>query len=125
MANANTLCIDDEPGDRRFAVRLHFDSDLGGGQEGDAMATSLAPLGITDGGILSFFQVSLPEVLVKVIDGCGFNDNFWVFYAATTNLGFELTVEDTRTGAIKTYSNPDGVPAETITDVEAFAACDA
>ena len=123
VADATTLCIDDEPGDRRFAVRLHFDSSLGGGQEGDAMATSLAPLGITDGGILSFFQVSLPEVLVKVIDGCGFNGAYWVFYAATTNLGFEMTVEDTLTSVVRTYDNPDAQPAATITDVKAFETC--
>ena len=118
-----TLCIDDEPGDGRFAVRLQFDTALGGGLAGDAMATSLVPLGITDGGIFSFFVPSNPEVLIKVIDGCGFNDAFWVFYAATTNLGFELTVEDTMTGEIRTYTNPDGEPAETITDVEAFEVC--
>lgn len=124
MADATTLCIDDQPGDRRFAIRLHFDSVLGEGVEGDAMATPLAPLGITDGGILSFFDTALPEVLVKVIDGCDFNGHYWLFSAATTNLGFELTVEDTHTGTSKTYTNPDGMIAETVTDVSALATCD-
>lgn len=124
VADATTLCIDDAPGDARFAIRLHFDSALGGGAEGDAMATPLAPLGITDGGILSFFDTSLPEVLVKVIDGCGFNGHYWLFYAATTNLGFTLTLEDTHTGETRTYTNPDAMIAETVTDIDALPTCD-
>lgn len=124
QADGNTLCIDDEPGDQRFAVRLRYDTVLGDGASGDAMATSLTSLGVTDGGILSFFDVANPEVLIKVINGCDFNGHYWVFYAAATNLGFRVEVEDTSTGTVWDSTNPDGLPAVTITDTSAMATCD-
>ena len=40
------------------------------------------------------------------------NQQFWVFFAATTNVGFTVTVHDTNTGHSKTYQNKD----ETIID---------
>ncbi len=46
-----------------------------------------------------------------------------MFYAATTNVGFELTVRDTATDTIRVYTNPDVHPAETVTDTQAFATC--
>ncbi len=118
-----TLCIDRRSGDRRFQVDLAFDTQLGGGRSGDAEPTPLGSLGITDGGILSFFDSNNPEVLIKVLDGCSFNDRFWVFYAATTSAGFDLTVEDTFAGASKVYTNPDLMAADTVTDTSAFATC--
>ena len=123
-ADANTLCIDDEAGDRRFRVLLRYESELGGGVQGEALATSLAPLGFTDGGILSFFDISNPEVMVKIVDGCGFNDHYWVFYAAATNLGFQITVEDTQTGAVWGSENPDQTTAQTVLDNQALAVCE-
>ena len=124
VADATTLCIDDEPGDARFEVRLHYDTVLGGGLSGDAGATPLAPLGITDGGIFSFFDPSNPEVLVKIIDGCSFNDSYWVFAAASTNLGFAIEVRDTHSETMVVYTNPDTRPAATVTDIDAFFTCD-
>ena len=121
--SSTVLCIDSQQGDRRFAVRLHFDSALGGGVEGDANVRSLSSLGISKGGILSFTDTSNPEVLVKILNGCSITNHFWVFYAATTTLGFELTVVDTKTGASRRYVNPDNHPATTITDTQAFATC--
>ena len=50
-----------------------------------------------------FFNAANPEVLIKVLDGCGFNNHYWVFYAATTSVGFDLTVRDTTTGDSMTY----------------------
>ena len=123
VPNGTTLCIDDEPDDRRFRVRIAYDTVLGGGLSGDADVVSLASLGIDRGGILSFFDAGNPEVLVKIIDGCGFNDHFWVFYAATTTAGFTLTVDDTLTGARKVYTNPDLNSAEPVNDNRAFATC--
>lgn len=124
QADTHTLCIDDAPGDQRFAVRLSYATVLGDGASGDALATSLATLGVTDGGILSFFDVTNPEVLIKVINGCDFNGHYWVFYAAATNLGFRVEVEDTVTGFIWDSTNPDGLPALTVTDTSAIATCD-
>jgi hypothetical protein len=37
-------------------------------------------------------------MLVKVINGCSLNSRFWVFYAATTNVGLTVFVTDEQTG---------------------------
>jgi hypothetical protein len=60
---------------------------------------------------------------VKVLNGCAFNDHFWVFSAAATNVEHELTVTDTATGATKTYQNHLGQAAPAVTDPSAFATC--
>lgn len=123
VPDATTLCIDDQPGDRRFRVRLAFDSVLGGGISGDALAQPLASLGITRGGILAFTNPANPEALVKVLNGCAINGHFWVFSAAATTVGHVLTVEDTEKNAAKSYVNPDQTPAVTVTDTVALATC--
>ena len=61
--------------------------------------------------------------MVKILDGCGFNDHFWVFAAATTNVEYTLSVTDTQTGITKQYFNPLGTAAAAITDTGAFATC--
>ncbi|MCP3959709.1 MAG: hypothetical protein GY719_17820 [bacterium] len=103
---------------------MFYTSELGGGIAGDARAIPLEPLAIDRGGILWFFDPTNPEVLFKVLDGCAINERFWVFYAATTNVGFTVTVEDTEAGIERTYTNPDLTPAAPVTDVDAFATCD-
>ncbi|HMB53458.1 MAG TPA: S1 family peptidase [Thermoanaerobaculia bacterium] len=123
VPGATTLCIDRQPADRRFRLQMTYDSVLGGGVSGDAAATPLTSLGISRGGIFAFTNPANPEVLVKVLDGCALTDHYWVFYAATTTLGFELTVEDTQAGVSKTYTNPDQSPALTVTDTMALASC--
>ena len=125
VPSATTLCVDDQPDDQRFEVTLAFATELGGGSAGDARAIPLAPLGITRGGILWFFDPTNPEVLVKVLNGCGINDRFWVFAAAATTVGFELQVTDRFTGLRKVYANPDQTPAATVADTDAFAVCPA
>ena len=128
IANCATTCVPDGitlclPDNDRFRVTLFFDTVQGPGNSGDAQAIALDSLGITKGGILHFGDPGNPEVLVKVLDGCGINNRWWVFYAATTNVGFQLTVEDTLAGLTKVYTNPDVHPADTITDTQAFATC--
>ena len=48
------------------------------------------------------------EVIVKVLDARTFNNHFWVFYGALSNLEYTLTITDTVTGAVKTYHNSQG-----------------
>jgi len=72
---------------------------------------------------LWFFQPDNWELLVKVLDACQVNNRYWVFFAATTNVRFELTVTDTQTQMVKTYTNPLGQAANAITDTDAFATC--
>lgn len=72
-------------------------------------------------GLFSFFSPGNWEQMIKVLDGCALNGKFWVFGAAATDVGWTLTIEDHKTGARKTYSNPSGRPAKAITDIEAFS----
>ena len=101
----------------RFRVRVTWRT--GDGQTGSGHATKLN----ANSGAFWFFSADNTEMLVKVLDACqGFN-SFWVFYAATTNVGFSVEVTDTRTGLVKTYSNPFGLAAPSVNDTSTFATC--
>ncbi|HEY0783100.1 MAG TPA: hypothetical protein VGE98_11630, partial [Thermoanaerobaculia bacterium] len=56
VGSDTVLCLDDRPGDRRFAVRASFHTSQSGGVTGDAQAISLAQLGANRGGVLWFFS---------------------------------------------------------------------
>jgi len=130
LPDENTLCIDDQPGDRRFQIRLSWETALNGGLSGDAVVTPLDSLGFASGGLLSFFE-GTPEALVKVLNGCGANNRFWVFAALTTTLGFDLIIEDTvaktqgAPAALYRYEvhNADGNVAAAVADIQAFSTC--
>ncbi len=108
------LCL----GGGRFRVEASL-SDFTG-TAGVAQAVSIPG---SDSGLFTFFDPSNWEILVKVLSGCGINQRFWVFAAATTNVEYTLTVTDTATGAQKEYRNPLGVAAAAIVDTDAFASC--
>ncbi|MEM8934517.1 MAG: hypothetical protein AAGE94_25210 [Acidobacteriota bacterium] len=76
-----------------------------------------------DSGVMYFFERGNWELLVKVLDGCVLNDHHWVFFAATTNVEFTLTITDTEAGVTRTWFNPLGRQADAITDTTAFATC--
>ena len=70
-----------------------------------------------------FFASDDWEVLVKVLDGCSFNDRFWVFHGATTDIDYNLTVTDTASSEIRELPGVgDGLP-EPILDTQAFSTC--
>ena len=110
------LCVPDKAGDGRF--RLTVDFHHTGGIAGSGQA-SIGTLGVTHGGSFWFFGQDNPEILVKVLNGCGVNAHFWVFISAGTNVGFDLHLTDTVTSTSKTYSNPDNVAAVPVQDTSA------
>jgi len=73
-----------------------------------------------DSALFYFFSPANWELMVKVLDGCNINGHFWVFSAASTDVEFEVTVEDHQTARIFSFSNPLGRPAGAINNVEAF-----
>lgn len=79
----------------------------------------------TDSGLIYFFDPNNWEMLVKVLDGCHFNQHHWVFAASATDVGFDLTVRDTSEpeGMVKRYTKMPGEPARAITDTGAFPHC--
>jgi ELWxxDGT repeat protein len=72
-----------------------------------------------DTGAFWFFGAANLELVVKVLDGRPVNGKIWVFYGALSNVEYTLTVTDTETGAVKTYTNPLGRLAS-VADTAAF-----
>lgn len=118
---SDVMCLDGKvESDRRFEVVADFETDRDGGRSGSAVVVpaSDSPL---RGGLFSFFDAKNPELLVKVLDGCGINQHWWVFVSALTDVAYTLTVTDTQTGAQWTTANADHQLAEPVADIEALA----
>lgn len=111
----DVLCLQDE----RFAVRTRWRTQIGNRDH----APIVQGVNSDDSGLFYFFSDNNWEILLKVLDGCPINSRFWVFYAATTNVEFTVTVTDTQEQQVKTYFNPLDMPAEPIQDTNAFATC--
>jgi photosystem II stability/assembly factor-like uncharacterized protein len=100
-------------GDDRFQVEVSWHTRQGAQGEGSGVPLT------EDSGGLWFFQPENLEVFVKVLDGRSINGHFWVFYGSLTNVGFDLLITDTESGAIRQYSNPVGTFGSR-SDVRAF-----
>jgi hypothetical protein len=112
-ADDNTLCLSGG----RFAVRATFAA--AGGASGAARVVELTP----DTGYLWFFSPTNVEAVIKVLNACPVNDRYWVFAGGLTDVHTVITVTDTDTGAVKTYTNPQGTAFRPIQDTGAFATC--
>ncbi len=115
-----TLCVDDTAADQRFKVQVDYYSTRNGGFAGQGHAIALSSLGVTRGGLFWFFGADNPELLVKVLNGCGLNNRFWIYMTAGTDVGYAVIVTDTRTGISRVYRNTDGSPALPVQDVDAL-----
>ena len=109
------LCLQDD----RFTVRTLWRTRFGG--------RGKAPIvqGVTSevSGLFYFFNQNNWEMLLKVLDGCGVNDRYWVFLAATTNVEFTVTVTDTQADQVRSSFNPLDNPATPVQDTNAFSTC--
>ena len=72
------------------------------GNTGDGVAVPITG----DTGYFWFFDDANVELILKLIDGGGFNGHHWVYYGALTNVEYTFTVTDSETGAAKRYFNP-------------------
>ncbi|HEY0510573.1 MAG TPA: Calx-beta domain-containing protein [Thermoanaerobaculia bacterium] len=115
VAGANALCLNNG----RFKATIDFHATTSDGH-GSAVPLPAAP----DSGLFYFFNPTNIEMLIKVLNACvaPFN-HYWVFFAATTNVEFDVVVTDTQTGKTKTYYNPLNQAAAPIQDINAFATC--
>ena len=116
LAGADALCLNGG----RFQVKVDWRDFTG-----NTGVARVVPFGADDSGLLWFFAEDNWEMLVKVLDGCGFNDRFWVFAAATTDVEYTLTVTDTLGNTTSSYGNALGNPSAAITDTGAFDTCGA
>ena len=76
-----------------------------------------------DTGYFWFFDASNVEMVIKVLNACGYNSRFWVYAGGLTNVQVNITLTDTMTGTSKTYINPQGTGFKPIQDTSAFATC--
>jgi ELWxxDGT repeat protein len=106
---AATLCL----GGQRFAATVSW-QDFSG-RTGAGTAVDLTP----DTGYFWFFSPDAVELVLKVLDGRAVNGKFWVFYGALSNVAYTITIRDTATGNIRTYTNPAGQFAS-VADTGAF-----
>ena len=111
--DATTLCLNGG----RFEVKAAWTAPGNGSGAGQAVPLT------ADTGYFWFFSPANVEAIVKVLDGCGVNQHYWVFAGGLTDVRTEITVRDTRTGISKTYTNPQGTPFQPVQDVGAFAGC--
>ena len=111
--SATALCLNQG----RFRVEATFQTPQG--QSGQAQAVGLTE----DTGYLWFFSATNVELVVKVLNACSFTSRYWVFAGGLTNVRTVITVTDTQTNAVKTYTNPQGIAFLPIQDVNAFATC--
>lgn len=93
----DTLSLHDE----RFQVRVSW-NDTRHGETGVGRAIPLS----RDSGAFWFFQEENLELMIKVLDGRGYNGHFWVFYGSLSDVEYEIEVTDSATGATRTYHNP-------------------
>ena len=110
ITDATTICLNAS----RFKVQVTW-SVPSQGTSGVGNGIALT----SDTGEFWFFSANNIELVVKVVDGRAFNNKFWVFYGALSNVQYTITVTDSITGAVKTYVNPNGNLAS-VADVIAF-----
>ncbi len=113
VSDATTLCL----GGGRFLVRAFYDTAIG--LTGAARALPLT----ADSGGFWFFSAENFELLVKVLDGCGINGNYWIYAAGLTDVEVDLIVTDTWTGRVRVYANPLATPFQPLQRVNDLATC--
>lgn len=107
----------------RFQVTVRFRVQPIGSppRTGDGQAVEIAD----NAAWFYFLRSDNPQLLIKVVNGCGVaaNPAYWVLAGGVTSQEVWITVTDTQTGQAKTYHNPPGVPFRTTLDTSAFRTC--
>jgi hypothetical protein len=109
QSDAFGLCLSQ----RRFRVTTSYRTHAAAGPGEASQLTS-------DTGYFWFFNSTNIELLVKVLDGCGVNDHFWVFAGGLTNVAVEIGITDTMTGVRKLYTSPLDSAFSPLQDTLAF-----
>ena len=105
------LCL----GDGRFGATVRWER-----ADGSSGAGGAAPITDTTGDFWFFDEQNI-ELVLKVLDGCGLSPpHFWTFAGGLTNVGVTILVEDTATGASRTYTNAPGTAFPPLQDTQAF-----
>ena len=89
-------------------------------QQGTVLPIRFAPNTSSESVEAYFFDAGNREMLIKVLDACGFTGTYWVFVAAATDLQFNLTVTNRTTGQSEDFVNPPNTPASSINETLLF-----
>lgn len=111
VPNATSMCLNG-----RFRVSANWQTATASGAGTPVQLTS-------DTGYFWFFSASNVEMVIKVLNGCGLNSHYWTFAGGLTDVLVNLTVTDTQTGAVKTYTNPQHQAFLPIQDTSSFSTC--
>ena len=112
-ANTTTLCLNKG----RFTVQVQWTTPDGTTGAGQAVFLT------GDTGYFWFFNSDNVEMVVKVLNGCGYDSSYWTFAGGLTDIQVVMTVTDTQTGATRAYTNPQRTAFQPIQDTSAFASC--
>jgi hypothetical protein len=113
VPSTTALCLNDD----RFRVTVTWTRPDGASGPGTAVWLT------EDTGLFWFFGADNLELMVKALDACVPFGRYWLFAAGTTNVGVTINVTDTKTGTVKTYTNPVGTPFQPRLDTDAFPGC--
>ncbi len=109
VANTTTVCLNGG----RFGVAINWQSSTNSG------IGTMVPLS-SDTAAVWFFTASNLEMMFKVVNGCSFNNFYWVFAGGLTNVKVTTRVTDSQTGRVKTYDNPLNTAFQPVQDTAAF-----
>jgi len=117
VRDAATACLQND----RFEVKVSWNNNDGSGS-GQVMSFGGQRAEGLESAFYFFQSPTNFEMGVKVLNACipAFGDKFWVFISGLTDQGWQVTIRDTQTGAIKTYSNARGHLSTTFSDTAAF-----
>lgn len=113
FSGPTTLCLNGG----RFRVQMDWAAPDGRTGSGTAVPAT------ADTGMFWFFSANNLETIVKVVNGCSFNQRYWVFAGGLTNVDVTMRVTDTQSGILRTYANRQGNAFPPIQDTAAFATC--
>jgi subtilisin family serine protease len=116
VRDADTACL----ASNRFEVNVDWATGSDNGQ-GQVMSFGGQKAENDDSAFFWFFSPTNFEMGLKILNGCGLNNNFWVFISGLTNQGWTVHIRDTQTGRTKTYSNPTGRLTLTTADTAALS----
>jgi hypothetical protein len=100
----------------RFKIEITYDATPNNGTgPANVVLESTASVKFT------FFDPTVIEMILKVLDACALNNKWWVFGGGLTNVGVAIKVTDTATGAFQRYNSTKGQLFQTFADTSAFS----
>jgi CSLREA domain-containing protein len=113
----SAICI---PGPTRLCLQDgRFEVTVEWATQGNSGPGRTVPL-TADTGAFWFFDPANLEMTVKVLNGCGLNNRYWVFVSGLTDVNVQVLVKDTRTGNTWHLGNTGGTPLQPVLDTDAL-----